>query len=308
VPAERRGILYGVAAYVLWGLFPLYWPLLKPSGAVEILAHRMVWSLVAVLAILAVRRHWAWLRPLARQPKKLTLLALAAVVITVNWGTYIYGVNSGHVVEAALGYFINPLVSVLFGVLVFRERLRPVQWAAVALAAAAVLVLALDYGRPPWIALVLAVSFGTYGLLKKTANVPAVESLTVETLLLLVPAAVYVGVLETQGSGTFGDAGVGHALLLVGAGVVTAVPLLMFGAAAISVPLTVLGLFQYIAPVLQFLCGVFIAHENMPVGRWAGFTIVWLALAVFTWDSLRAARARSRASARAVDHVVAESA
>ncbi len=308
MPAERRGILYGVAAYVLWGLFPLYWPLLKPAGAVEILAHRMVWSLVAVLAILAVRRHWAWIRLLARQPKKLTLLTLAALIITVNWGTYIYGVNSGHVVEAALGYFINPLVSVVFGVLVFRERLRPMQWAAVALATAAVLVLALDYGRPPWIALVLAVSFGTYGLLKKAANVPAVESLTVETLLLLVPAAVYVGVLEAQGSGTFGHEGAGHALLLVGAGVVTAVPLLMFGAAAISVPLTVLGLLQYIAPVLQFLCGVFIGHEDMPLGRWIGFTIVWLALAVFTWDSLRAVRAKSRASARAVDHVVAESA
>jgi chloramphenicol-sensitive protein RarD len=286
-------------------LFPLYWPLLKPSGAVEILAHRMVWSLVAVGAILAVRRHWSWIRSLVAQPRKLGLLTLAAVVITANWGTYIYAVNTGHVVEAALGYFINPLVSVVFGVVLLRERLRRLQWAAVGFGALAVLVLAIDYGRPPYMALVLAVSFGVYGLVKKQANVGAAESLTVETLVLLVPALGYLVFLQQTGQATFGTAGVGHAVLLAAAGVVTAVPLLFFTAAAIRVPLSTIGLLQYIAPVLQFLCGVFIVRETMPASRWIGFSIVWFALAIFTYDSFRAARtARIARSARPLDHVV----
>lgn len=307
MPGLRNGVLFGVAAYTMWGLFPLYWPLLKPSGAVEILAHRMVWSLLTVVAVLAVRRHWSWVRELVRQPAKLALLTLAAVVITVNWGTYIYAVNTGHVVESALGYFINPLVSVVFGVVLLRERLRPLQWVAVGFGALAVLVLTLDYGRLPYLALVLAVSFGVYGLVKKQANVGAAESLTVETLVLLVPALAYLAFLQQAGQATFGNTGAGHALLLVGAGVITAVPLLCFSAAAIRVPLSTIGLLQYIAPVLQFLCGVLIAKETMPASRWIGFSIVWLALAIFTYDSLRAARAtaRARRSARALDDVVA---
>ncbi|GII53599.1 protein RarD [Planotetraspora thailandica] len=290
----RRGIMYGIAAYVMWGLFPLYWPLLKPSGAVEILAHRMVWSLVAVIAVLAVRRHWAWFRTLTR--RQFVLLALAAVTISVNWGTYIYAVNSGHVVEGALGYFINPLVSVLFGVVIFRERLRPLQWVAVGLGGASVIILTLDYGRLPWVALVLAISFGTYGLIKKSAQVGSAESLTVETLVLLVPALAYLIVLQAGGNATFGHHGFGHAALLVCSGIVTAVPLLAFTASAIRVPLVVIGVLQYIAPVLQFLCGVLIVHETMPASRWAGFAVVWLALTVFTWDGLRSARAARRAT------------
>ncbi len=306
MPDVRRGVLFGVAAYSMWGLFPLYWPLLKPSGAVEILAHRMVWSLVAVLAVLAVRRHWSWIRTLARQPRKLGLLTVGAVFITLNWGTYIYAVNTNHVVESALGYFINPLVSVLFGVVLLRERLRPLQWVAVGFGALAVLVLTIDYGRPPYMALVLAVSFGIYGLVKKQANVGAAESLTVETLVLLAPALVYLTFLQQAGQTTFGQQGVGHALLLVGAGVITAVPLLAFTASAIRVPLSTIGLLQYIAPVLQFLCGVLIAKETMPPSRWIGFSIVWIALAIFTYDSFRTARAaRIARSARALDHVVA---
>ncbi|MBG0813930.1 EamA family transporter RarD [Planomonospora sp. ID82291] len=291
MPESRRGVLYGIAAYSMWGLFPLYWPLLKPSSALEILAHRMAWSLVAVASILVVRRHWSWIREIARTPRKIGLLALAATIVTVNWGVYIYAVNTGHVVESALGYFINPLVSVLFGVVLLKERLRPLQWAAVGLGAAAVVVLTVDYGRLPWIAMVLAVTFGTYGLVKKTAQVGAVESMAVETLVLLPPALAYLGHLAWQGTGTFGSAGAGHALLLAGAGLVTAVPLICFSAAAVRVPLTTLGLLQYIAPVLQFLCGVFVAREVMPPSRWAGFAIVWLALSVFTYDSLRTARA-----------------
>ncbi|MGP3963366.1 EamA family transporter RarD [Nonomuraea sp. 3N208] len=306
MPDLRRGVLYGVAAYTMWGLFPLYWPLLKPSGAIEILAHRMVWSLLAVAAALAVRRHWSWIRELARQPRKLALLTVAAIVVTLNWGTYIYAVNTGHVVESALGYFINPLVSVLFGVVLLRERLRPLQWAAVGFGALAVLVLTLDYGRLPWIALTLAVSFGVYGLVKKKANVAATESLAVETLVLLLPALGYLIFLQASGEATFPQHGALHAVLLVGAGIVTAVPLICFGAAAIRVPLSTIGLLQYIAPILQFACGVLIAKETMPPSRWIGFSIVWLALAIFTYDSIRTARAaaRVRRSAGTLNHVV----
>lgn len=306
MPDLRRGVLFGVAAYTMWGLFPLYWPLLKPSGAVEILAHRIVWSLLAVVVVLAVRRHWSWIKDLLRQPRKLGLLALAAAIITVNWGVYIYAVNSNHVVESALGYFINPLVSVLFGVVLLRERLRPLQWTAVGFGTLAVLVLTLDYGRLPWIALTLAISFGVYGLVKKQANVGAAESLTVETLVLMAPAAAYLVYLEAAGEATFGHTTTGHALLLVGAGVITAVPLLCFTAAAIRVPLSTIGLLQYIAPVLQFMCGVLVAKETMPTSRWIGFSIVWLALAIFTYDSIRAARATARGRREALAAVRAQ--
>ncbi|MFC4011011.1 EamA family transporter RarD [Nonomuraea purpurea] len=303
MPDLRRGVLFGIAAYSMWGLFPLYWPLLKPSGAVEILAHRMVWSLLVVAVALTVRRHWSWIKELARQPRKLALLTLAAVFVTVNWGTYIYAVNTGHVVESALGYFINPLVSVLFGVVLLRERLRPLQWVAVGFGALAVLVLTLDYGRLPWIALTLAMSFGVYGLVKKQANVAATESLAVETLVLLLPALGYLLFLQGTGTATFAHEGAWHAVLLVGAGIVTAVPLLCFGAAAIRVPLSTMGLLQYIAPILQFACGVLVAKEVMPPSRWIGFSIVWVALAIFTFDGFRTARAAARVRRNALDQV-----
>lgn len=293
MPESRRGVLYGIAAYSMWGLFPLYWPLLKPAGAVEILSHRVVWTLAVVVAILAVRRHWSWFRSLTR--RQFVFLTVAAITISLNWGTYIYAVNSGHVLESALGYFINPLVSVLFGVIVFRERLRTLQWAAVGLGGLAVLVLTLDYGRLPWIALVLASSFGAYGLLKKAAQVGSAESLTIETLVLLVPTLTYLIVIEGNGTGAFGHQGAGHALLMATTGIVTAIPLMCFNGAAIRVPLSTIGLLQYITPTLQFLCGVLVAREVMPPSRWVGFAVVWLALCVFTWDSLRAARASRRA-------------
>lgn len=278
----------------MWGLFPLYWPLLKPAEALEILAHRMVWSLATVLVILTARRQWAWLPRLIRAPKKVLLLTLAAAMVSLNWGVYIYAVNSAQVVETALGYFINPLVSVLLGVLVFRERLRPGQWLATVLAAIAVVVLTVNHGRPPWIALVLAGSFATYGLLKKTAQIGAVESLAVETLVLFLPALGYLGRLQQRGAGSFFGHGAGHALLLACSGVITALPLLAFGAATLRIPLTVIGLLQYIAPTLQFLCGVLITHETMPAARWIGFGMIWLALATLAWDGVRAAYARRR--------------
>ncbi|MFD3453360.1 EamA family transporter RarD [Streptomyces sp. NPDC058691] len=286
---QRAGLLYGFAAYGLWGLFPLYWPLLEPAGAGEILAHRMVWSLAVVSLILLVTRRWAWIPELLRQPRKLALLAVAAAVISVNWGLYIWGVNSGHVVETSLGYFINPLVTIGLGVLVLHERLRPAQWAAVGIGAAAVLVLTLGYGRLPWIALTLACSFATYGFVKKKVGMGGLESLAAETAMQFLPAMGFLLWLGGRGDATFGSHGAGHAALLALCGIVTAVPLIFFGASAIRIPLSMLGLLQYLAPVFQFLLGLFWFHEEMPAERWAGFGLVWLALALLTWDALRAA-------------------
>ncbi len=292
-------MLYGVACYVLWGLFPLYWPLLEPAGAVEILAHRIVWSLLVVATVLAVTRSWGWIRPLLADRATLGRMALAAVLIAVNWATYIWGVNNEHVVETSLGYFINPIVTVMIGVLVLHERLRPVQWAAIGLGTLAVIVLAVDYGRPPWIALTLAFSFGTYGLLKKQvgATVGAVQSLTVETAVLFVPALTYLIVLDARGDAQLGHSGLGHGLLLASAGIATAVPLLFFASAARRIPLSTLGLLQYIAPVLQFLTGVLLYDEPMPASRWLGFVLVWAALSVLTFDGLRQGH-RTRRDAR----------
>jgi len=286
--AHRAGLAYGITAYFLWGLFPLYWPLLEPAAPVEILAHRVVWSMLVVTGLLAVVGGLGRVRGVRGRP--LVLLVTAAVVIALNWCTYIYGVNSGQVVETSLGYFINPLVTVLLGVLVLGERLRPAQWVAVVIGAVAVVVLTLDYGRLPWIALTLAFSFGTYGLLKKQAGVAARESLLVETLVLVVPAVVFLVVLQAQGLGTFGREGVGHALLLAGTGVATVLPLLAFGAAAVRIPLSTVGLLQYLAPVLQFLIGVLLYREPMPASRLAGFAMVWVALMVLTADAVRSQR------------------
>ncbi|WP_309049944.1 EamA family transporter RarD [Streptomyces sp.] len=286
----RAGLLHGVGAYGMWGLVPLFWPLLKPAGAIEILAHRMVWSLAFVGLALLVLRRWSWTRELVRSPRKLALLTLAAAVITVNWGLYIWSVNTGHVVEASLGYFINPLVTIALGVLVLKERLRPAQWTAVAVGLAAVLVLAIGYGRPPWISLTLAASFALYGLVKKKVNIGGLESLAAETAVQFLPALAYLLWLGAQGSSTFGAQGAGHAALLAATGIVTAVPLVCFGAAAIRVPLSTLGLLQYLAPTFQFLLGVLYFHEAMPPERWAGFSLVWLALTILTWDALRTAR------------------
>ncbi|RKT06280.1 chloramphenicol-sensitive protein RarD [Streptomyces sp. 3211.6] len=291
---QRTGLLYGFGAYGMWGLVPLFWPLLMPSGAVEILAHRMVWSLAVVAVALLALRRWRWIGELARQPRKLGLTALAASVISVNWGLYIWSVNNGHVVEASLGYFINPLVTIALGVLVLKERLRRAQWAAVGVGVAAVVVLAVGYGRPPWISLTLACSFAIYGLIKKKLDMGGLESLTAETALLFLPALGYLLWLGVEGRSTFASQGLGHSALLASTGLVTAIPLICFGAAAIRVPLSTLGLLQYLAPVFQFALGVLYFHEAMPPARWAGFGLVWVALVVLTWDALRTSR-RSRA-------------
>jgi chloramphenicol-sensitive protein RarD len=295
---QRTGLAYGFAAYGMWGLVPLFWPLLKPATAVEILAHRMVWSLAVVGVILLFLRRWAWLPELLRQPRRLGLVAVAALVISVNWGLYIWGVNSGLVVETSLGYFINPLVTIVFGVVLLKERMRPTQWAAVGIGAAAVVVLTAGYGHLPWVALVLAFSFATYGLVKKKIGLGGIESLAAETALQFLPALGFLLLLGGRGDAAFGSEGTAHALLLVSAGLVTAIPLIFFGAAVIRIPLSTIGLLQYLTPMSQFLLGVLYFREQMSAERWAGFALVWLALTLLTWDALRTAR-RGRAALRA---------
>ncbi|TDC48078.1 EamA family transporter RarD, partial [Micromonospora sp. KC207] len=278
----RLGYLYGIGAYLLWGFFPLYLRLLRPTGPLEILAHRIVWSVLFVALLLAALRNVGFLRTLARRPRALAGVAVAAALIAVNWGTYIYGVNSERVVETALGYFITPLVSVLLGVTVLRERLRRGQWVALGIGTAAVAVLAVDYGRLPWLALALAVSFAGYGLVKKRLGLPAAEGLFAESAVLALPALGYLGWLGATGGLTFGHVSAGHAALLVLAGAATAIPLLLFAGAANRLPLTALGMLQYLAPILQLGCGVLIFHEPMPPARLAGFALVWMALLAFT--------------------------
>ena len=292
-PSEvRKGTLLGAAAYGMWGLFPLFWPLLRPAGPVEVLAHRVLWSLLVVAVLLWLTGSWAAVRAVPR--RQVLRLALAACLLAVNWGTYIYGVNSGQVVETSLGYFINPLVSVSLGVLVLGERLRTAQRTAVAAAALAVVVLSVENGRPPYLALVLAFSFGFYGLLKKQAGIGAVPSLAVETAVLAPLAAVFV---VATGGGTAVSHGLGHLGLLALSGVVTTVPLLAFGAAATRVPLTTLGVLQYVAPTLQLLVGVLLRHEAFGTAQVVGFGLVWAALAVFTADLVSARRRVARVAA-----------
>jgi len=287
VADRRRGILLGLSAYVLWGLFPLYWPLLKPAGALEILAHRITWSFALIVLVVVVRRRWAWVGALLADRRRLLLIMVASVAIALNWGVYIWGVNAGYVVETSLGYFINPLVTVCLGVVLLGERLRRMQWVAVGLAVLAVVVMTVGTGRPPWIGLVLAFSFATYGLVKKQIGMPAVESLAGETTFLLLPALALLVGLQLHGTGTFGHAPWHVSVLLGLCGLVTAVPLLLFGAAAPLLPLTTIGLLQYVTPIMQFLLGVLVFGETMPPARWAGFVLVWAALVVFSADQLR---------------------
>ncbi|MFE5737332.1 EamA family transporter RarD [Streptomyces celluloflavus] len=292
---QRTGLAYGFAAYTMWGLLPLYWHLLAAASPSEILAHRMAWSLPVAVVILAVLRRWSWIGPLLRQPRRLALILVCAVVISANWFLYIWAVNSGHVLEASLGYFINPLVSIAFGVLVLRERLRPMQWTAVGVGTLAVVVMTLAYGKVPWISLGLALSFATYGLVKKGIKLDGIEGFSAETALQVLPALGFLIFLGTRGESAFASGGMGQALLLAGCGIATALPLICFGASAVRLPLTTIGMMQYLAPTFQFILGLTVFHEAMPAERWAGFALVWLALVVLTWDALRTAR-RGRAA------------
>ncbi|MCG7611113.1 MULTISPECIES: EamA family transporter RarD [Mycobacterium] len=296
-------MLFGAGAYIWWGLCPGFFLLLLPAGALEVLAHRIIWSAVFLLLVLAVARRLGDLRRLTL--RTWLQLLVAAALISINWGTYIYAVTTGHVVDAALGYFINPLVSVLLGVLVFRERINRWQAVALGLAVVAVVILTVELGAPPYIAIVLALSFGVYGLVKKVVQADPRVSVAVETLVALPIAAGYVITLEVLGRGNFLDHGPWHAVLLLLAGPVTAVPLLLFAAAAQRLPMVTLGLLFYLNPGLQMAWGVFIGHEPMPPGRWVGFGLIWLALVIMTVSALRGKPADS--VAEIVDQVAPES-
>lgn len=279
---EPAGIAAGVGAYSLWGVLTLYWALLAAAGAVEILAHRVVWAMALVGIALVLRRRWAWARELLRHPRALAALALAAVLISVNWGLFIWAATNGHVVDASLGYYINPLVSVLLGVVVLRERLDRVRWAAVALAALGVGWLTVEHGAPPWVSLALAFSFGGYGLLKKLATVSPLESLGVETAVLFLPALGYLIWLGASGGAAFGVGDPRIDLLLIASGLATAVPLVLFGAAAARIPLSTVGMLQYLTPTLQLLIGVLVLGERVSAGQLVGFVLVWAALVLLT--------------------------
>ena len=303
-PAPRSerpglGLVYGVAAYGLWGFLPLFFLLLEPASPWEIVAYRILMSLGFCVVLLTVTRGWGALVAIIRRPRTLLTMAVAGVFIYINWQVFVLATLTGHVVEGSLGYFINPVVTVALGVLVLRERLRPLQWAAVGVSVVAILVIAIGYGSFPWIALALAFSFGIYGFLKKRVGgeVDAVSGLTLETAWLVPVAIVQLVITDAVIGLTFGNAGALHASLMVGAGVVTAVPLLLFAGAARRLPLVALGLTQYLTPLLQFLTGVVLLHEPMPLERWIGFGLVWVSLVLLTIDMVRAARANRAASA-----------
>ena len=297
---SRTGILLGTAAYLCWGFFPLYWPLLDPTSSVEILAHRVVWSLFFCAFLLTVTRKWSAFRAIWTERRLLPILAFASVAVAINWGVFIYGVTNDHVIETSLGYFINPLVTVLLGVFVLRETLRPIQWFAVGVGSLAVIVLTVDYGRLPIIALAVAFSFATYGFLKKKANLGAVEGLTMETAILTPVALIYLIGLQFHGSLTFGHDGPKNVILLMLTGVVTAIPLLLFSGAATRLSLTTVGLLQYLGPIVQFILGLLVFDEDMTSARWIGFVLVWLALVIFTADAVANRRRTLRQSAESV--------
>lgn len=289
---DRTGLALGLSAYLLWGFLPLYFPLLSPAGPVEIIAHRVVWSLIFCLVILRVTGTWGAFTSAFRNRRMLATLSLAGVLVGTNWLVFVHGVLTGHTVDTALGYYINPLVTVALAVLALGERLRRAQWVALGVGAVAVVVITVGVGRLPWIALALAATFGLYGLIKNRVGrtVPAVASLAVETAVLAPLALGYLMWLAGTGTGAFGAHGTGHALALAASGVITAVPLLLFGGAARRLPLSVVGMLQYLAPTLQFLVGVLWFGETMPLARWVGFGLVWLALVILTADGLRVSR------------------
>lgn len=297
--AEERvhaGTIYGILAYGMWGVLPIYFHVLAPASPWEILAHRIVWSFLLCAIVWGVRRDLSWLQPLLRHPRRLALLALAAFVLAVNWGVFIWAVSEGNVVETSLGYFINPLFLVLMGVLLLGERMNRLQWVAIGVGVAAVGVISLDYGRLPWVALTLAISFSIYGYIKKQvgAHIGAMETMTIETIVLAPFALGTVIWTEVSGDGTFLTEGPSHTALIMASGVLTAVPLILFAAAASRIPLTTMGFLQFLAPVGQFIVGVFVLGEVVPGPRWIGFGLVWVALVILTTDTFRRARLTRR--------------
>lgn len=285
---RKTGLLYGIGAYAMWGVFPAFFPLLKPASALEVLSHRIVWTCVLMVFVIAAARRLRDLRAITA--RVWLLLVCASALISINWGIYIYAVNNGHVVDAAMGYFINPLVTVALGLLIFREKLNGAQLGALAIAVVAVVVLTVEVGAPPVIGLGLALSFGLYGAVKKVVPTDPRVSVGVEAAVAAPFAMAYIAVLEGTGPGTFTDLGAGHIALLVLSGAVTALPLLLFAAAAQRLPLVTMGLLFYVTPAMQLTWGIFVGHEPMPPARWLGFALIWLALLVFSADALRRAR------------------
>jgi len=281
----RDGFIFGVCAYFIWGIVPIYWPHLQPASPLEILAHRVIWSLL-FLAIIG-RNKFGQIRIILRNRRSLLLLTIASALISVNWGLFIWASVTKHLLDSSLGYFITPLLSVGLGVVFFKERLRKMQWIAIAIAASAVLYLSVTVGTPPWLALSLAASFGVYGYVKKLANVPAIESLTIETLILSPIALSYLVWLEFTHVGTFGHHGLVHTLWLTSSGIVTAIPLMLFSAAAIRIPLSTMGMLQYLGPTLQYIIGIAVFHEQMLAQRFIGFVITWFAIAILSADALK---------------------
>jgi chloramphenicol-sensitive protein RarD len=297
-PSSRAGLLFAVGAYVLWGFLPVYFLLLPPSGPFEVVAFRVIMSLVFSALLLTVTRGWRPFVALLRDRRTVLLMLAAAVAIYINWQTFVFGALTGHVIESSLGYFINPIVTVLLGVLVLRERVRLPQWIALGIAAIAILVIAIGYGTVPWIALILAFSFGFYGLVKRVVGpkVDAIGGLTLETAWLTPVAAVQLVLVAVLGGGIqFGQHGLGHTVAMLCAGVATTVPLLLFAAGARRLPLVALGMTQFLAPVLQFFFGWLVLHEAMPLERWIGFGLVWVALVVLMTDMIVAGRPPRRA-------------
>ena len=285
----NKGLLFGVSAYIIWGLLPLYWKLVEEAGAYEILAHRGIWSLLICVSLLALRKQLKSAYEMVRSSRTFSLLFLASGLLTINWGVYIWSVTVNRVVEAALGYYITPLINVTFGVLLLREKLRPAQWIAVALAAAGVVILTLGYGSLPWIALVLAISWGSYSLIKKSLNLGALETLTLETLFAFLPNLVFLLIIQGNGSAEFGSTWT-ISILLFGAGAATVIPLLLFNGSTTRLPLSTVGLLQYITPTIMFFIGIFINDEDISITKVLGFAFIWLALAVLSRDLYRSSR------------------
>ena len=285
----NKGLLFGVSAYIIWGLLPLYWKLVEEAGAYEILAHRGIWSLLICVSLLALRKQLKSAYLMVRSSRTLSLLFLASGLLTINWGVYIWSVTVNRVIEAALGYYITPLINVTFGVLLLREKLRPAQWIAVALAAAGVVILTLGYGSLPWIALVLAISWGSYSLIKKSLNLGALETLSLETLFAFLPNLVFLLIIQGNGSAEFGSTWT-ISILLFGAGAATVIPLLLFNGSTTRLPLSTVGLLQYITPTIMFFIGIFINDEDISMTKVIGFAFIWLALAVLSRDLYRSSR------------------
>ena len=286
----NKGVLYGIGAYMLWGFFPIYWKFLHDVPALQVIGHRIGWSFILLIVYVALTKQWNDFRSVAFKPKTIGIYAIASVLLSFNWLIYVWGVNAGFILETSLGYFINPLLSVLLGVIFLRERLRPMQWIPVRLAALGVAYLTFAYGRLPWIALSLAFTFGFYGFVKKLSPLGSLYGLTLETGIVFPVALLYIMFVGFTGSGAFLGSGLKIDLFLIGAGAVTTIPLLMFASAAKQIPLTIVGLLQYIAPTLQFLIGVFVYKEVFDLAHFIGFAIVWVALIVFALESYFANR------------------